>query len=81
MQLVQSSKASGILTPRIYICGLTELQEQRIENCKAKVSDSIFIYMLMWWLIGSASDIWGRGPGFESGHNDSDALQDHSEIK
>ena len=35
-----------------------------------------------WWLIGSAPDFWGRGPGFESGtsHNDSDALQDHCEI-
>ena len=33
----------------------------------------------MWWLIGSAPDFWGRGPGFESGisHNDPDALQDH----
>ena len=33
----------------------------------------------MWWLIGSAPDFWGRGPGFESGiyHNDHDALQDH----
>ena len=32
----------------------------------------------MWWLIGSAPDFWGRGPGFESGfsHNDPDALQD-----
>ena len=31
----------------------------------------------MWWLIGSALDFWGRGPGFESGisHNDPDALQ------
>ena len=29
----------------------------------------------MWWLIGSAPDFWGRGPGFESGvsHNDPDA--------
>ena len=35
----------------------------------------------MWWLIGSAPDFWGRGPGFESGiyHNDPDALQDHCE--
>ena len=26
----------------------------------------------MWWLIGSAPDFWGRGPGFESGisHNE-----------
>ena len=33
------------------------------------------------WLIGSAPDIWGRGPGFKSGisHNDPDALQDHCE--
>ena len=37
----------------------------------------------MWWLIGSAPDFWGSGPGFESGiyHNDLDALQDHCEIK
>ena len=30
----------------------------------------------MWWLIGSAPDIWGRGLGFDSGiyHNDPDAL-------
>ena len=36
----------------------------------------------MWWLIGSAPDFWGRGPGFESGiyHNDPDALQDHCVI-
>ena len=33
----------------------------------------------MWWLIGSAPDFWGRGPGFKSGisHNDPDALKDH----
>ena len=33
----------------------------------------------MWWLIGSAPDFWGRGPGIESGisHNDPDALHDH----
>ena len=33
--------------------------------------------MGMWWLIGSASDFWGKGPGFESGisHKDSDAMQ------
>ena len=33
----------------------------------------------MWWLIGSSSGVWGRGPGLESGisHNDPDALQDH----
>ena len=37
----------------------------------------------MWWLIGSAPDFWDRGSGFESGiyHKDSDALQDHCEIK
>ena len=23
--------------------------------------------MEMWWLIGSAPEYWGRGPGFESG--------------
>ena len=35
----------------------------------------------MWWLIGSAPDLWGRGHGFESGipHDDPDALQDHCE--
>ena len=35
----------------------------------------------MWWLIGSAPDFWGIGPGFASGisHNDSDAQQDHCE--
>ena len=34
----------------------------------------------MWWLIGSAPDFWGTGPGFKSGmsHNDPYALQDHS---
>ena len=33
----------------------------------------------MWWLIGSATDFWGRGLGFKSGisPNDPDALQDH----
>ena len=25
------------------------------------------INLEMWWLIGSAPDFWGRGPGFESG--------------
>ena len=37
----------------------------------------------MWWLIGSASDLWCRGPGFDYGiyHNDPDAPQDHCEIK
>ena len=36
----------------------------------------------MWWLIGSAPDFWGRGPGFESGisHNDPGALQDHCAV-
>ena len=36
----------------------------------------------MWWLVGSAPDFWGRGPGFESGisHNDPGALQDHCVI-
>ena len=36
----------------------------------------------MWWLIGSAPDFLGRGPGFESGtsHSDCDALQDHCVI-
>ena len=36
----------------------------------------------MWWLIGSAPDFWGTGPGFESGiyRNDPDALQDHCAI-
>ena len=31
------------------------------------------------WLTGSASDLWGRGPGFESdiSHNEPDALQEH----
>ena len=35
----------------------------------------------MWWLIGSAPDIWSRGPWLASGisHNDSDAQQDHCE--
>ena len=30
------------------------------------------------WRCGGAPDLWGRGPGFESGisHNDPDALQD-----
>ena len=39
-------------------------------------------HLEIWWLIGSAPDFWGRGPGFESGtsHYDSDALQDHCEI-
>ena len=38
--------------------------------------------ILMWWLIGSAPDFWGRDPGIESGinHNDPDALQDQCEI-
>ena len=38
--------------------------------------------MQMWWLVGSAPDFWGRGPGFESGiyHIDPDALQDRCEI-
>ena len=33
----------------------------------------------MWWLIGSAPDLWGRGHGLESGisHNDPEAQQDH----
>ena len=37
----------------------------------------------MWWLIDSALDFWGRGPGLESGiyHNNPDALQDHCDIK
>ena len=36
----------------------------------------------MCWLIGSATDFWGRGPRFESGisHNDPGALQDHCVI-
>ena len=39
--------------------------------------------MQMWWLIGSAPDFCGRGPGFESGiyHYAPDALQEHCEIK
>ena len=47
----------------------------------SKIQALIFLSE-MWWLIGSAPDFWGRGPGFESGtsHNDSDALQDHCEI-
>ena len=38
-------------------------------------------HLEMWWLIGSAPDFLGRGPGFESdlSHNDPDALQDHSD--
>ena len=33
----------------------------------------------MWWLNGSAPDLWGRCLGFLSGisHNDTGALQDH----
>ena len=32
---------------------------------------------MMWWLIGSAPEFWGRGHGAESGisYNDPDALQ------
>ena len=43
------------------------------------VTKKIYISSEMWWLIGSAPDFWGRGPGIESGisHNDPDALQDH----
>ena len=37
---------------------------------------------MIWRLIGSAPDIWGRGPGFGSGifSHDPDALQDHCVI-
>ena len=36
----------------------------------------VILNLEIWWLIGSAPDFCGRGPGFESGisHNDHDAL-------
>ena len=43
-----------------------------------------FSCLLSWviFFVGSATDFWGRGPGFESGfsHNDPGALQDHCAI-
>ena len=43
-------------------------------NCRVSLE-----MLEMWWLIASAPDFWGGGPGFESGnsHNDPDALHDH----
>ena len=43
------------------------------------LEQTTILFLEMWWLIGSAPDLWGRGPGFESGisHNDPAALQDH----
>ena len=39
-------------------------------------------FMELWWLLGSAPDFCGRGPGFDSGFslNDLHALQDHCVI-
>ena len=47
-------------------------------RCGGSFGD-VMAHLEMLWLIGSAPDFWGRGPGFESGisHNDPDALQDH----
>ena len=44
------------------------------------IGDVVALEML--WLICSALDFWGRGPGFEFGvsHNDPDALQDHCVV-
>ena len=38
--------------------------------------DAVASRTFMWWLIGSAPDFLGRGPGFESSisHNDPGAL-------
>ena len=41
----------------------------------------MYYVLEMWWLIGIATDFWGRGPGFAGiSHNDPDALQDPCEI-
>ena len=39
-------------------------------------------HLEMWWLIGSALDFWGSGPGFESdiSHNGPTVHQDNVEI-
>ena len=39
----------------------------------------MYIEVEMWWLVDSAPDILGRGPGFESGisHKDPEVLQGH----
>ena len=49
-------------------------------RCGGSLGD-VVAHLEMCWLIASAPDFWGRGPGFESGisHNDPDALQDHCE--
>ena len=59
--------------------------ELRSHSTKVKQLDTIKKTILnpmshpilkMWWLIGSAPDFWGRGPGFEFSisYNDPDAL-------
>ena len=55
---------------------------QALPPPKKKKYVDVVAHLQMWWLIGSAPDFWGRGPGFESGiyHNDPDALQDHCVI-
>ena len=47
-----------------------------IWRCDGSFGD-VVANLEMGWLIGSAPDFWGRGPGFESGisHNDPDALR------
>ena len=51
-------------------------------SCTSPVMHLSCPHRWWWWLIGSAPDFWGRGPGFESGisHNDPDALPDHCVI-
>ena len=38
----------------------------------------VMVHLEMWWLIGSALDFWGSGPGFESdiSHNGPTVHQD-----
>ena len=47
-----------------------------------EVNQAIPVLAWSWWLIGSAPDFWGRGPGPEFGisHNDPCALQGHCVI-
>ena len=63
---------------------------QRVQaGLHTAVEDPIICFLLtfycvkeIWWLIGSAPDFWGRGPGFESSisSNDPVSLEDHCEI-
>ena len=74
-----SRKTSFLLGTMVYC----KLQRTKVIEPEHDLTGlrQLFSEVEMWWLISSAPDFWGRGPGLESGisHNDPEALQDHCE--